>query len=246
MAKPFPWSARLGGETGAVYKEWGGRKRVALVYPNSYRLAMSNLGFLLIHAQINARPDRLCERALLPSPGRRYSTAAGRRAPPRNEFVPGRTLESGRPLSEFDVVAISLSFENDLLNIPDILASGGVLPFREDRAASGKRYPLVFAGGFAASLNPEPCGVFADAVIIGDGERAVDALLDQDGDPADPGFLRALSGIPGVYVPSGYAPVYEGKETLVGGRLLSLDPMPGFPGRVVREALDLAMLPEPV
>ena len=249
MAKPLRGVARRNGETGSVRKEWGGKKRVALVYPNAYHLAMSNLGFLLIHAQINARPDRLCERAFLsPEGGRRHSTVSGgRRALPRNELSLGRTLESGRPLSEFDVVAISLSFENDLLNVPGILAAGGVLPFREDRAASGKRYPLVIAGGFAASLNPEPCGVFADAVVVGDGERAVDALLDlEDGDTADQGFLRALSGIPGIYVPSGYVPVYEVEEgARTDGRLLSLDPLPGFPDRVVREALDLAALAPP-
>ncbi|MCL1925919.1 MAG: B12-binding domain-containing radical SAM protein [Syntrophorhabdaceae bacterium] len=249
MGKPLFRSARQGGETGSVRKEWGGKKRVALVYPNAYRLAMSNLGFLLVHGQVNERPDRLCERAFLsPVGGRKPSTVSGGRcASPLIGATLGRTLESGRFLSEFDVVAISLSFENDLLNIPDILAAGGILPFREDRAASGKRYPLVVAGGFAASLNPEPCGVFADAVIVGDGERAVEALLDMEGgDSADAGFMRALSSIPGVYVPSGYVPVYERDDgASAGGRLLSLDPLPGFPDRVVRETLDLAALAPP-
>ncbi len=249
MGRPPRGDARRERETGAVRKEWGGRKRVALVYPNSYGAGMSNLGFLLVHAQVNARPEALCERVFLSRRGGRGSDArpAGRRAPSPAEQAAGTTLESGRPLSDFDVVAVSLSVENDLLNLPGILASGGVPPFREDRRASGGRHPLVVAGGFAASLNAEPCGVFADAVVIGDGERAVETLLDLgEGDPADSGFLRVLSEIPGVYVPGGYLPVHEREGGLPAcGRLLSLRPLPGFPERVVREALDLRGLPPP-
>ncbi len=250
MERPLRGDARREEEAGAVRKEWGGRKRVALVFPNTYAAGMSNLGFLLVHAMVNARREALCERAFLPPRrGGRGPDArlAGRRrgfsgAPPA-----GRTLESGRPLSDFDVVAISLSYENDLLNLPGILAAGGVPPFREDRRASGARHPLVVAGGFAASLNPEPCGVFADAVVIGDGERAVESLLDLgEGDPADAGFLRDLSMIPGVYIPGGYRPVREREGGLPGcGRLLSLVPLPGFPDRVAREAVDLRGLPPP-
>ena len=246
MARERSGIARRNAETGAARKEWGGRRKIAIVYPNAYPLAMSNLGFLLIHAQINARPDRLCERAFLAigEKSRRPVVCGERRARSGAAPVAGRTLESGRLLSEFDVVAISLSFENDLLNVPGVLAAGGVSPFREDRIASGKRYPLVIAGGFAASLNPEPCGVFADAVVIGDGERAIEALLDlPDGDPADADFMRAVAGVRGVYVASGYAPAYEGEGKC--GRLVSLDPLPGFPCRVVRESLDLSLLAPP-
>jgi radical SAM superfamily enzyme YgiQ (UPF0313 family) len=209
---------------------------------------MSNLGFLLIHAQINARPDALCERVFLSGGGRRGSPprrpGAGSPNPPRE----GRSLETGRPLSSFDTVAISLSYENDLLNVPAILAAGGVPPFREDRAAFGGRHPLVVAGGFAASLNPEPAGAFADAVVVGDGERAVDFLLDHGPGPAgDPGYRRELSAIPGVYVPGGYRPEYaESSPTdrASGGlpALRAIEPLPGFPARVAREVLDLRSL----
>ncbi|MBE0605893.1 MAG: radical SAM protein, partial [Deltaproteobacteria bacterium] len=249
MGRPLRAGGRRSGETGAVRKEWGGRNRVALVFPNAYATGMSNLGFLLVHGQINARPEALCERGFLsPGGGRREPPRPGMRsAAPSAGPAAGTTLESGRPLSDFDVVAFSLSYENDLLNLPGILAAGGVPPFREDRAASGGRHPLVVAGGFAASLNPEPCGVFADAVVIGDGERAVDALLDLgEGAPADAGFLRALAGIPGVYVPGGYLPRFAGEGGLPeAGRLLGLRPLPGFPDRVVREVLDLSALPPP-
>jgi len=197
---------------------------------------MSNLGYLLVHAQVNARPDALCERAFLVPGGERRPVAR-----------PGTTVESGRPLSDFDIVAVSLSYENDLLHLPRILAAGGIPPFREERAASAARHPVVVAGGFAASLNPEPVGVLADAVVLGDGERATDALLDlRPGTPADAGLLRALAGIPGVYVPGGYAPEYEGGHGGPAARgLAGLRPATGFPERVTREVLDLRALPPP-
>src|SRR5512146_2909781 len=111
----------LAGEVGGVRKEWGGRLRVALVYPNRYAAAMSNLGFLSIHARINARPDALCERAFLSSVSEERLLA--------RRSLPLSTLESGSPLKNFDVVAFSRSFENDLLNVPSLLSAGGVSPF---------------------------------------------------------------------------------------------------------------------
>ncbi len=228
-------------EVGTVRKEWGGRLRVALVYPNRYPVAMANLGFLTVHARINARVDSLCERAFLPDP-REW---AGREAAPSTLG----TLESGRPLSDFDIVAFSLSCETDLANLPSILSMGGVLPIRTDREASGGRHPMVLAGGFAASLNPEMAGAIADAVVVGDGERALSALLDLGAPPDDrSGYLREVAAIPGLYVPSGYRAEYDGPRTgdpPGGGRLRSLTPRPGFPGEVVRETVDLADYPQP-
>ncbi|MCL5884519.1 MAG: B12-binding domain-containing radical SAM protein [Deltaproteobacteria bacterium] len=231
--------AILSREVGAKRKEWGGRLRIALVYPNRYAAGMSNLGFLSIHARINERPDALCERAFLPS-------AAEERISARRP-LPLSTLESGGPLKDFDIVAFSLSYENDLLNIPSILAAGGVLPFRKDREEAGGPRPMVLAGGFAASLNPEPAGVFADAVVVGDGERAVEAVLDLgDPHPADKGYLKSLAAIPGVYVPAGYVP--ETIEPVGGdpgkeGRLRALIHLPGFPGCVARETVSLSDYP---
>ena len=231
--------AVLAREIGAVRKEWGGRLRVALVYPNRYAAGMSNLGFLSIHARINARPDALCERAFLPS-------AAEERIL-RRRSLPLSTLEGDHPLREFDVVAFSLSYENDLLHVPSILSAGGVAPFRKDREAAGGKRPLVLAGGFAPSLNPEPAGVFADAVALGDGERAVESVLDLgEPRPEDAEYLKRLAGIPGVYVPAGYVCEYlksEDAGSAAHGRLKALHPLPGFPGRVAREAVSLAEYP---
>src|SRR5512145_1875523 len=220
----------LSREVGAARKEWGGRTRVALVYPNRYATGMSNLGFLTVHARINARADALCERAFLPGP------AEGRLL--RGRKLPLSALESGRPLSDFDVVAFSLSYENDLLNVPPILAAGGVPALRHLRRGGGRPRPLVLAGGFAASLNPEPAGTIADAVVVGDGERAVDAILSLGSPrPDDPGYLAELAAVPGVYVPWGYEPEYAGRGD--GRTLVGLTPRRGFPGVVVREEVPL-------
>jgi radical SAM superfamily enzyme YgiQ (UPF0313 family) len=226
-------------EIGGKRKEWGGRLRVALVYPNRYSAGMSNLGFLSIHARINERPDALCERAFLPSAAE--AKVLARRS------LPLSTLESGSPLKDYDIVAFSLSYENDLLNVPSILSAGGVPPFRTDRAESGGPRPLVLAGGFAASLNPEPAGVFADAVVVGDGERAAEAILDlRDPRPAEMEYLKNLASIPGVYVPAGYIPEYlepAGGDPERQGRLRALNRLPGFPAIVAREAVALSDYP---
>ncbi len=226
-------------EIGGKRKEWGGRLRVALVYPNRYSAGMSNLGFLSIHARINERPDALCERAFLPS-------AAEEKVLARRSLSLS-TLESGCPLKDYDIVAFSLSYENDLLNVPSILSAGGVPPLRTDRAESGGPRPLVLAGGFAASLNPEPAGVFADAVVVGDGERAAEAILDlRDPRPAEIEYLKNLASIPGLYVPAGYIPEYiepAGGDPGGEGRLRALNPLPGFPAIVAREAVSLSDYP---
>lgn len=245
----------LSREIGAVRKEWGGRLRVALLYPNRYEAGMSNLGFLSVYGRINARPAAVCERAFWP--GEReirilgFPATEGRREGRAGGGPALRTLESSRPLSDFDVVAFSLSYENDLLNLPAMLSAGGVAPFRADRTAqkafARRQRPLVLAGGFAASLSPEPVGAVADAVVVGDGERAVDAILDLGAPrPADEGYLRELACVPGVFVPSGYEPGYgspPGKRARAPGRFLGLAPRSGFPSRVVRETVALDKYP---
>lgn len=244
-------------EVGAVRKEWGGKRTVALVYPNRYGAAMSNLGFLTVHARINARPDALCERAFLPETRggniRRRGDPSPRRKGGDRPRPSLAALESGRPLSDFEIVAFSLSYENDLANLPGLLAAGGIRPFRtdRDREAGAKRpprreRPLVLGGGFAASLSPEPSGTVADAVVVGDGERAIESILDLGlPRPDDEGYLRELAKVPGLFVPAGYVPEYGPPEHGRPGapeRLKGLFPRPGFPDRVVREALPLDRL----
>src|SRR5512138_2774287 len=140
-------------ERGAVRKERGGKLGVALVYPNAYRLGMANLGLHAVYRLLNDDAAALCERAFLPEDGG---------AP--------RTIESGRPLTAFDVVAFSLSFEEDYGNVLAILDRAG-LPLRS--ADRDERHQLVVAGGIAMQINPEPVAPFFDGILVGEGEVLV-------------------------------------------------------------------------
>ena len=126
------------GERGALRKEPGGRLGVALVYPNAYRVAMANLGVHAVYRLLNADPATRCERVFLPEQG---------------DAGEPRAVESGRPLRDFDVIALSLSFEEDHGNVLALLERAG-LPLRS--ADRDGRHPLVVAGGIAVQINPEP------------------------------------------------------------------------------------------
>src|SRR4030067_7830 len=104
---------RLAEETGTVVKDWGGRVRIALVFPNTYYVGMSNLGFQTIYWYLNQRPDIVCERAFYPDPEDLPEHA--------RVNVPLLSLESQRPLAEVDCVAFSTTYENDYLNMLRIL-----------------------------------------------------------------------------------------------------------------------------
>ena len=145
-------------ERGAIRKEPGGKLGVALVYPNVYRVGMANLGFHAVYRLLNADPRRAL-RAGLPAGGRRASRAR---------------VESGAPLRDFDVVAFSLSFEDDHANVLRVLAGAG-LPLRA--AARDERHPLVVGGGIAVQINPEPVAPFFDALLVGEGEVLVPPFL---------------------------------------------------------------------
>jgi len=144
----------LHGETGAVTKNHRGRITVALVYPNTYPVGMSNLGFLTVYRLINRLDQAVCERAFLPS---------GKKTPGRDI----KTVESGKSISDFDIVAFSLSFENDYPAILSVLEKAGLPLESSDR---GTPHPLVMAGGVACFLNPEPIAAFIDCFLLGEAE----------------------------------------------------------------------------
>ncbi len=174
-------------EQGAIRKERA-RLSVALAYPNSYYVAMSNLGFQAVYFELNRRDDTCCERVFcVPAAG----PAAGR-APV--------SLETGRGLGEFDVVAFSMPYEPDAANLLRMLSAGGIPVRGADRDGT---HPLVVAGGLAASANPEPLAAFVDAFVIGEGEEAVHELADTviRGAGTRAGMLERLAEVPGIYVP---------------------------------------------
>lgn len=148
-------------ESGTIRKKWTGRLPLALLYPNLYPVAVSNLGFQLVYGLLNADEDLVCERFVYPDQG-----------------LPLRSLESSRPLTDFPLVFASISFEHDYPRLAAMLAAGGIPPLAADR--DGKiepGRPLVLIGGVAMFMNPEPLAAFADLVALGEAEAILPQLL---------------------------------------------------------------------
>lgn len=185
----------LARERGTIFKNADGKAvRIALVYPNTYYLGMSNLGFQTIYRHLNDRDDVVCERAFLPEPSSLEAMSRSRK--------PLVTLESGLPLGSCDIVAFSVSFENDYPNLVRILELARVPVLAESRTRFD---PIVLIGGAITYINPEPLADFADVMVIGDGEEATYAYIDRyladHGLDREQHLARTMS-LAGMYVPS--------------------------------------------
>jgi radical SAM superfamily enzyme YgiQ (UPF0313 family) len=202
---------------GTVRKDPGGRLSVALVYPNAERLGMANLGLHAVYRLLNEDPGTRCERVFLPE---------GPEAP--------RSLESGTPLGEFDVIAFTLSFEEDFGNVLALLDRAG-LPLRAERRDG--RWPLVVAGGIAMQINPEPVAPFLDAVLVGEAEVLVGPFLDclrAGAGGSREALLDSLARLPGGYVPGRYLVEYADTRRPEGRWVTRWEPLGGAPARVAR------------
>jgi radical SAM superfamily enzyme YgiQ (UPF0313 family) len=190
----------LAQEEGTVRKEWGGRIPICLVFPNTYHVGMSNLGCQLLYRLLNAEPDVVCERAFLPE-----TKELGEYC---RSNTPLLSLESSKPLAQFQIIAFSIPFENDFPNILSILALVKIPLKAKDR---DQRFPLIVAGGAAVTLNPEPLATFVDLFFIGEGEESVMDFLKafQKGGDSKEGFLEKAGGIEGIYCPSFYRVEYN-------------------------------------
>ena len=149
-------------EKGTYHKKWTDRLPVGLVYPNSYRVGMSNLGYQLVYRLLNQNEHIVCERLFLPD-------SAG----------PMVSMESGRVSTDFPVLFCSVSFEHDYVNLARFFLLAGIEPLaerRSERIESGQ--PLVVCGGVATFMNPEPLAPFADLMVIGEAEPLLPVLLD--------------------------------------------------------------------
>src|SRR5256714_6812180 len=208
----------LDGETGLVHHN---PRRlgldIALAYPNPYYIGMSNLGFQAVYQLFNDHRRICCERVFVPDADIERELERTR--------TPLLTLESAMPVSEFDVLAISVSFETDYLNIPKLLRLSK-LPVRA--AERNEWHPLVVMGGAAAFLNPEPVAEFVDVVCVGEGEVLVPALLRvmNEAESRDDLLLR-LTREPGFYVPKFYNFHYN-----EDGGLREIEATEGAPPRV--------------
>ncbi|MDY6854351.1 MAG: TIGR03960 family B12-binding radical SAM protein [Thermodesulfobacteriota bacterium] len=213
----------LAKEEGTIIKPWGGKITIAIAYPNTYHVGMSNLGVHAIYQHLNSFPDILCERVFLPDKDeyqRHVST---------NTIL--FTLESQRPLYEFDIIAFSISFENDYLNILRILHLGKIALQRQERKNS---FPLIIAGGIAPSMNPEPISDFIDLFIIGEGEEVLTELVETYKKGSEDGYkkdkvLEKIASIEGVYVPRYFSVSYKSDGTIKG-----FIPRSGFCKRIKR------------
>ena len=145
---------------------------MALVFPNLYHVGMSNLGFRLLYHFLNSYEEIVCERFFLTE-------------------GPLRSVESNRPLRDFDFILFSISFESDFINVIKILNQGGLEPYRKERTNA----PLVLAGGIATWLNPDPLTPFVDGFLLGEiealGEPLLEALRGEKAWEEVPGYLAS-------------------------------------------------------
>jgi radical SAM family uncharacterized protein/radical SAM-linked protein len=218
----------MGHELGVEPRDWqAARVRWALTYPELYEVGSSNLGHIILYSILNALPGQVCDRAYLPA------SDLASRLKDRKQALFG--VESRWPLNAFDILGFSLSYELGATNILEMLdlcrvplraADRGDRPLGDPEAP-----PLIFAGGPTATSNPEPYAAFFDFIALGDGEELLPeiGLVLAEGKQAGisrSALLRDLAQVPGVYVPSLYAPGTDG---------VTPEPlMPELPRRVLR------------
>ena len=233
----------IGGELNQVVKPPSEvAVRVALCYPDTYEVGMSHAGLRVLYETVNRRDDAAAERVFLPWPDAAELM--------REQSVPLATYESATPLGQFDMLGITLQHELTYTNVLEVLDLAGIPLRSADRSGAD---PLVVGGGPCA-FNAEPVADFFDLIVIGDGEEALDDLLDllielpdeltdREGrsDEAREQLLRECARVGGVYVPS----LYDTRESAEG--LLIPEPSdPGAPERVTRRVVeDLDVQPWP-
>jgi radical SAM family uncharacterized protein len=213
----------LAAEQGTIRKDWGGKIAFALVYPNTYAVGMSNLGFQTIYRHLNALPDVVCERVFLPDPADVVEM--------QRTQSPPFSLESQRRLTDFHMIGFSVTYEGDYINVLRLLDLAGI-PLRATERRPHD--PLVLMGGVCAFSNPEPVAPFMDFIVVGEGEELVGELIaayrEQYRDRAS--FLDLLVALPGVYVPERYDARYA-----ADGTLADVTAAPGAPAVVVKRRL---------
>jgi len=223
----------FGGELNQVVKDWDQvPTRVALVFPDIYDLGVPNLGIMILYELINSRDDALCERAYLPW--------LDMEAAMRENDVPLYSLESKRPLKDFDLIGFTLPYESLFTNVLNALDLAGV-PLRSENRAEGD--PIILAGGHAA-YNPEPMAPFIDVFAIGEGEEIIQEIVTCIRESKHAALsrldtLKALQKIEGVYIPAFYQPTYNPDGTLAGIAPISAE----YPRRITKRLC--AKLPDP-
>ncbi|MCY7346474.1 MAG: radical SAM protein [Pyrinomonadaceae bacterium] len=198
------YKKKLNLEEGVIIKH-GARLRIALCYPNTHAVGMANLGLHTMYELFNKIPEVSCERVFLPD------------ADELREYEKSRTsllsLETQTPIKNFDVVAFSISFETDYLNMAKMLQMSQIPVWSKDR---NHFHPLIVMGGAASFLNPEPIADFTDIIAVGEGEilafQLVDAIFENE---TKDEILLSLARIGrGFYIPSLYDVIYNEDGTV--------------------------------
>ncbi|HAU32727.1 MAG TPA: TIGR03960 family radical SAM protein [Desulfotomaculum sp.] len=202
----------VGGEWNIVRKNWESVSvKVAFAFPDTYEVGMSYLGLQILYYVVNCRRDALMERVFAPWTDMEKEM--------RERRIPLFSLESQKPVSDFDIIAFTLQYEMTFTNVINMLDLAG-LPLRTGGRTD--KHPLVIAGGPCA-FNPEPLSDFVDLFVIGEGEEVLSELLDLwidlKGKASRERFLVEASKIPGVYVPSLYEVGYK------DGKFQSIKPL---------------------
>ncbi|MBI4267097.1 MAG: TIGR03960 family B12-binding radical SAM protein [Chloroflexi bacterium] len=231
VARPARYT---GGEWNSVIKDWDKTViRVALSYPDSYEIGMSNIALPILYDILNRQPDTLAERV--------YAPWVDMEAAMRSQNIPLFSLESQRPLKGFDIIGFSLGYELTYTNVLNVLDLAQIPVLAAERDDS---HPLIIAGG-SCSLNPEPMADFIDLFVVGDGEEVVLELLDCFRNRKEKGatkkqVLLQAAAIPGVYVPSLYQVDYQ-----PDGLIKSITPTTAEAKTVIKRRI-IGKLPPPV
>jgi radical SAM family uncharacterized protein/radical SAM-linked protein len=229
-------SRYVGSELGAVAKDLSSAGlRFALAFPDTYEVGMSNLGFRLLYALLNDRPEIACERVFLPWPDMEGML--------RERGLPLFSLESRAPVASFDVLGVTLQFELSYTSALALLDLAGIPLLAAERTDA---HPLVVGGGPCA-FNPEPVADFFDCFAVGEGEELALEIADvvresgfRRGGASRRELLGRLARVPGLYVPSFFAPRYDART----GTLAALEPLvPGYETVIRRVMPDLNALP---
>nr|WP_320010191.1 radical SAM protein [uncultured Desulfobulbus sp.] len=208
-------SNRLANEIGTYRTKWKDQLPVALLYPNTYPVAVSNLGYQLVYTMLNSMDGIVCERFVYPEAGEEF-----------------RSLESSRPLRDFPLVFGSISFEHDFPRLVAMLAAGGIAPYSISRTASiSAGEPLVVLGGVGVFMNPEPLAAFADLMVIGEAEGVLSQLMGylEGYAQAERTVLlkKIATNLAGCYAPQFYQLHYDEL-----GRVTTVEVEDGLPPRV--------------
>ncbi|MBF0474293.1 MAG: TIGR03960 family B12-binding radical SAM protein [Deltaproteobacteria bacterium] len=233
----FPWVSKpsqyMGGEINSLRKDPAKVKlTVALAFPDAYEVGMSHLGLRILYHLINQQDEMAAERVFAPLPDMESRL--------RQSGHPLTSLESRRPLDQFDVIGFSLQYELGYTNLLNMLDLAGIPLRAADRTA---KHPLIIAGG-PCVFNPGPVAVFFDVMVAGDGEETLLAICQaliahKHHAVSREDSLKELAKLPGVYVPSiGQPPIKKAIVTDLDAAFFPTSPVVPF-GQIVHDRLSL-------